>query len=115
MKWLRLWLSRCFRALERWLAPRYRTELVEDLLPERLEARTLYVVHDDGYLEQAAMICPCGCRRVLHMNLLRDSRPCWQLTQHSDGSATLHPSVWRNKDCRSHFWFRQGRVFWVGH
>ncbi|MDM9644782.1 DUF6527 family protein [Rhizobium sp. S163] len=25
---------------------------------------------------------------------------------------TLHPSVWRNSGCRSHFWVRRGRIAW---
>ncbi|WP_249167217.1 DUF6527 family protein [Bradyrhizobium sp. JYMT SZCCT0428] len=24
----------------------------------------------------------------------------------------IHLSVWRQKDCKSHFWFRHGRVKW---
>ncbi|MDP9316781.1 MAG: DUF6527 family protein [Chloroflexota bacterium] len=58
------------------------------------------------------MLCPCGCKRTLHMNLIPDEHPCWHLMQHEDGTATLHPSVWRKTDCRSHFVFRHGRVQW---
>lgn len=58
------------------------------------------------------MLCPCGCGRVLHMNLLPDERPCWRVTRHEDGSASLHPSVWRKKDCGFHFWFKKGQVKW---
>lgn len=90
----------------------YRTIMVNDALPAKLAGGTLYVVEDDGFLEQAAMLCPCGCQRTLHMNLLPDERPCWQFTQHADGTATLHPSVWRKKDCGAHFLFRQGQVIW---
>ena len=90
----------------------YRTVMVGEALPPTLAEETLYVVDDDGFLEQAAMLCPCGCQRVLHMNLLPDERPCWRLTQHADGSATLFPSIWRKKNCGSHFWFRRGQVFW---
>lgn len=90
----------------------YRTVIANETLPAQLTAHTLYVVDDDGFLEQAAMLCPCGCGRILHMNLLSDERPCWQLTQHADGTATLYPSVWRKMDCGSHFWFRQGQVVW---
>jgi Family of unknown function (DUF6527) len=90
----------------------YRTVLVDEALPAELVANTLYVVNDDGFLEQAAMLCPCGCQRTLHMNLLPDDRPCWRLTQHADGTASLFPSVWRQKDCGSHFWFREGKVIW---
>ena len=92
--------------------PPYATRFVEEALPQKLKRRVLYVVQEDGFLEQAAMICPCGCGSVLHMNLLPDERPCWEVTQHGDGTASLHPSVWRQKDCKSHFWFRRGRVRW---
>lgn len=98
--------------LRRWIIPPYATQVVEDVLPQKLQWRTLYVVQDDGFVEQAAMVCPCGCRRTLQMNLLADERPVWRLTQHDDGTATLHPSIWRQKDCGSHFWFRRGRVQW---
>lgn len=94
-----------------WSRP-YRTITVEESLPPQLKGRTLYIVEEDGYQEQAAMICPCGCGAVLHMNLLTDARPCWEVTQHADGTATLYPSVWRKKDCRSHFWLHRGRVQW---
>ena len=97
---------------DRHLARRYRTLLVEANLPERLKSRYLYIVQEDGFEEQAAMLCPCGCGRVLHMNLLPDDRPCWKLTRHEDGTPSLHPSVWRKKDCGSHFWLREGRVIW---
>jgi len=103
----RAWLS-----VYRRLVPPYRTLVVEEALPKTLRRRTLYVVQEDGYREQAAMICPCGCGQVLQMNLLPDEQPCWHLTEHEDGTASLHPSVWRKKDCGSHFWFRQGRVEW---
>jgi hypothetical protein len=92
--------------------PPYRTLVVEESLPKKLKRRTLYVLQEDGFEEQAAMLCPCGCRRVLQMNLLRDERPYWHLTRHEDDTASLQPSVWRKKDCGSHFWFRRGRVEW---
>jgi hypothetical protein len=114
MKWIRRLVRRAYDRLYDRLIPRYRTLFVEDMLPKSLRRCTLYIVREDGILEQAAMSCPCGCGRVLQMNLLSDERPCWQLTQHNDGSATLHPSVWRKKDCGAHFWFRRGRIQWCG-
>ncbi|WP_456672422.1 MULTISPECIES: DUF6527 family protein [unclassified Bradyrhizobium] len=118
----RFWLNKYGRAnrfvrgaygrIHNWIVPPYPTLFVEDTLPKQLKRRTLYIVEEDGFQEQAAMICPCGCRSVLHMNLLPDERPCWRVTRHDDGTATLHPSVWRKKECGSHFWFRNGRVVW---
>jgi hypothetical protein len=104
--------NRLAQAWADWRNPPYRTKGVQGQLPATLAARTLYIVQEDGYEEQAAMLCPCGCKQVLHMNLLTDERPCWTVTVHADGTSTLHPSVWRQKDCLSHFWFRQGRVIW---
>lgn len=107
---------RLFSAAREWLrdrlTPAYRTMVVQEYLPKTIEPRTLYIVEEDGNEEQAAMVCPCGCRKTLHMNLLPDDRPCWKVTKHGDGTATLHPSVWRKIECRSHFWFRRGRVVW---
>lgn len=101
-----------WRAVLGWFNPPYRTVTVSEALPSNLQSRVLYILEEDGFEEQAAMLCPCGCKRVLHMNLLTDERPCWRVTRHSDGTASLHPSVWRKKDCGSHFWFRKGRVHW---
>ena len=103
-----------WRNVCRGLVPPYHTLIVEEALPKTLRRRTLYVVQEDGFREQAAMICPCGCGRVLHMNLLPDERPYWRLTEHGDGTASLHPSVWRKKECGSHFWFRRSRIEWCG-
>jgi len=94
------------------IVPPYRTVDVEEHLPSVLAKRTLYVVSEDGYEELAAMLCPCGCRQVLHMNLLGDERPRWRVRRHLDGTTSLEPSIWRKKDCRSHLWFKRGRVHW---
>jgi hypothetical protein len=112
LNWLLNLLLLIWRAVLSWFDPPYRTVVAKDVLPSRLTKRTLYIVEDDGYEEQVAMLCPCGCGRVLHMNLLPDERPCWKLIRHMDGSASLHPSVWRKKDCGSHFWFKKGKVQW---
>ena len=95
-----------------WRRPVYQTAYVEETSPDCPEPNTLYVVREDGFEEEAVMVCPCGCQSILHMNLLKDERPCWNLILHKDGTVTLLPSVRRRKGCGSHFWFRKGRVFW---
>lgn len=42
----------------------------------------------------------------------KHERPVWRLNVHEDGTSTLRPSVNRMRGCRTHFWFRRGRVFW---
>lgn len=95
-----------------WCGKTYVTELTDEM-PDRLLPATVYLVGEGEYLWNASMICPCGCGQALHMNLQPDSRPLWRATRHPDGTVTLHPSVWRQKGCRAHFWFRNGAVQWA--
>ena len=112
MKPLRRFFKRVYAWAERWFDPPYRTMVVEESLPTRLLRRTVYIVREDGFDEQVALLCPCGCGRVLQMNMLPDERPCWCVIQNVDGTVTLNPSVWRRKGCGSHFWLRNGRIRW---
>jgi len=72
-------MGRFFHKIGNWitakLQPKYAVTVVVEFLPERLDRKTLYIVQEDGYTEQAAMICPCGCKQILHMNMLPDERP----------------------------------------
>jgi hypothetical protein len=81
-------------------------------LPSELDSRILYAVGEAEYLWFAAMVCPCGCGEILYMSLLPESRPRWKLMEHSDGAASLEPSIWRLKGCRSHFWLKRGMIKW---
>lgn len=105
-------LKRIASGLRDCLRPQFNTEYVEEDAPERPRPKTLYVVMEDGTPWSAAMLCPCGCGDTLHMNLLPDERPLWSLMVNGEGASTLQPSVNRIKGCRSHFWFRNGRVHW---
>lgn len=111
-------LSKWWNVLRGWLSgwPRRRPALVRALrveeIPEVLDGMILYAVGEAEYLWFAALVCPCGCGETLHMSLLPDERPRWRLTEHSDGTASLTPSVWRVKGCRSHFWLQRGKIEW---
>ena len=108
------WLHRLCAWIASWFSSRpvvYRTLVVEEL-PERLDASTIYLVGEGGHVWIAAMVCPCGCAQVIQLNLIPPRRPLWRVTRHADQTVTLYPSVWRTKGCRSHFWFRNGRIDW---
>ena len=116
MRWIssvlsrfRLFLRKRFKFISTYP---YITCFVESDLPSKLRRNTIYIIQEDGFLEYASMLCPCGCRKILYMNLIPDERPCWHLQEHLDGTVSLYPSVWRQKDCYSHFWFKCGRVYW---
>jgi Family of unknown function (DUF6527) len=109
-------LFRLLSQLKAWLGKRfnrpYQTCIVEGDLPARLRRGIVYIVQEDGCLEHVSMLCPCRCNQVLHMNLILDERPCWQVTKHPNQTISLHPSIWRKKGCHSHFWFQENRVYW---
>ena len=83
---------------------------VEDL-PETLREGRLYVAGEAGYEWATALVCPCGCGDVIHLNLLSRARPCWTFSE-KDGKVGLEPSVWRRQGCRSHFFLRRGEIEW---
>lgn len=58
MSWLRRIFARFEARVRSWFDRPYRTMTVEEALPKRLKRRTLYVVREDGFSEQAAMLCP---------------------------------------------------------
>ncbi|WP_141211775.1 DUF6527 family protein [Pseudanabaena sp. SR411] len=83
-----------------------------DDLPETLISSRLYVVGEGDYLWYAAMLCPCNCQAILYMNLSPDERPKWSLSSDVHNKATLKPSIWRKVGCESHFWLRDGKIYW---
>lgn len=109
-----------FKFLRRWWVhrfggePHYELESVESDPPEAFSPHILYVVTEDGEPWHVAMLCPCGCHAAIELNLIPDERPCWRLTRHWRGLPSIHPSIWRKRGCRAHFWIRRGRVLWSG-
>jgi hypothetical protein len=98
----------------RWLIKEeqpWTTTQVEEL-PDELKARTVYVLGEGRHVWSVAMVCPCGCGDTIHLNTLAGTRPRWRMRRHRDESITLHPSVWRNTGCRSHFFLRAGHIMW---
>jgi hypothetical protein len=90
---------------------RFRSVVVDDV-PETLKDYELYLVGSQVSPWLAAMRCPCGCGASLLLNLLPEERPCWSVRETQKGIVSLHPSVWRQVGCRSHFFLRDGRIQW---
>jgi hypothetical protein len=109
------WLERFWSWLFGWITGRARVYLSQRTAdaPDRPEKNTVYIVGEDGYDWSAVMKCPGGCGKVLEMNLLPDAKPVWRVTEHGDGSVSLHPSVWLKTGCRCHFILQRGRVRWT--
>jgi len=108
---------KALKALSSWIRnqirPTFATMYVQEEPPEQPKNKVLYIVLEDELPWSAAMLCPCGCGEMLHLNLLPDERPRW-IHQHGQNQlSSLEPSVHRIKGCRSHFWFRKGKVYWT--
>lgn len=105
LKRVKVWILNYFR-------PRFKTVFVEEDLPTKLKTKTIYIITEDNEPWHVAMLCPCGCNATLQMNLIPDEYPVWRLEYHKNGFSTLNPSIWRKKGCLSHFWLRNGHIYW---
>lgn len=109
MKWSR-WLLR----LSEKLLPARRITIIEaDTPPQKLPWRNLVLAREDKEDWAVAFRCPCGCGNRIELMLIEEAIPNWKLNIDPEGKPTLHPSIWRQKGCKSHFWLRNGKVTWV--
>jgi Family of unknown function (DUF6527) len=90
----------------------YQYKFVEDV-PDLLKLGTLYIINNNNFPWQVAMLCPCGCKKILHMNLMKDHNPRWRFKIDNKNKISLHPSIWRTVGCKSHFFVKKGKILWV--
>jgi len=113
MRWLLAIRKAAFRERRRlldWLRPPILVVLVPER-PTKLCRNILYVTQQANGPAFGFLRCPCGCKQTLHLRFFGDRRPRWEL-QTLSGKATVHPSVWRQTGCKSHFVLRDGKVNW---
>ena len=101
--WILSWFVRPIHPLK--------TLFVEEL-PEFLNPKAIYVIGEGSHRWFVAMACPCGCHATLEVSLLHEAIPRWTLIEHSNGTISLNPSIWRTVGCRSHFFLQQGKIKW---
>ena len=88
--------------------------VLADKIPDDIDPGSIYLLGTTGRPWAAAFACPGGCRELIELNLLPEGNPSWRAAVHKDGTASLHPSVWRTIGCQSHFWILRGRIVRVG-
>ncbi|MFK4719103.1 DUF6527 family protein [Bradyrhizobium niftali] len=69
------------------------------------------VIIQRGALRSVLMRCPDGCGETLVVNLDPRVGKSWRLDMRTD-KPTLHPSVWRDGGCGSHFIIWRGQLLW---
>lgn len=77
-----------------------------------IQPNTFYLVAPSNKLKWAMFLCPCGCGHVITLSLQRVHNPHWRLDKKTEVRPTLYPSVWQKTPCYSHFWLRDGRIYW---
>ncbi|WP_405078423.1 DUF6527 family protein [Pectobacterium carotovorum] len=79
-----------------------------DTMPKDLELGILYYSKKYG---TAAHLCACGCGSKIRTPIDKNE---WSLTETNQGP-TLSPSIgnWQ-KECRSHYFIRRGKIVWCG-
>lgn len=80
--------------------------------PDIVDSKTIYAIGEDDFLAFVVMLCPCGCNKKIHLNLMQGNKPTWSLSIRN-GVPTLRPSIWRKVGCDSHFFIREGKVVWA--
>jgi len=73
---------------------------------------TFYLVTDGKNHKWTLFQCPCGCEHVITLSLQSTHNPHWRFTMNTAGQPTLYPSIWQDTSCFSHFWLKEGRIYW---
>jgi hypothetical protein len=82
-------------------------------LPDEIPRRDVVLVRDDDEQDWSiGMRCPCGCGDKIELMVIPEAKPRWSVARDHRGRVSLHPSVWRQTGCRSHFWVQRGKIKW---
>lgn len=81
--------------------------------PDEIERGFVYLVGAREAPWCAVMVCPCGCGAQIDLSLIKRDRPHWRAKVHWNTTVSLHPSIWRVRGCKSHFFVRRGRINWA--
>ncbi|HHB8032613.1 TPA: DUF6527 family protein [Klebsiella pneumoniae] len=85
----------------------------DDSLPEKMPLRSIILARDGDEDWCIGFKCPCGCDRTIELLVIDEASPRWSYCLDNNRLPTLHPSIWLKDGCKSHFWIKKGRVFWV--
>lgn len=104
LKWL-------FQPLSSFWDDTYSVLYVEDPV-DNPKSKILYIIGTVEEPWQVELVCPCGCNEKIVLPVNESTSPRWDLKILNHRTPTLHPSVWRSKGCKSHFFLRNGKVIW---
>lgn len=97
-------LSRIFKR-------RYYYEFCKEV-PISYNSKIIYVIGETHHPWLLSFICPCGCKKIIYLNLLKETTPCW-IYKIKDEKISISPSIWRIDGCKSHFFLKENKIQWV--
>ncbi len=102
INWLRAWI---------WHTNNFSFQFTNDI-PEKVAQNKILIIGEPENYWLVILKCPCGCKNIIHLNLLKEARPCWTFLVNKK-KISLKPSIWRKTGCKSHFFIKNGKVKWV--
>ena len=86
--------------------------IVDQPLPEAMEAGKIYIVGGPGYQKWAVFRCPKHEEEIVQLSLMQNRHPRWTIAVDFLDRPTIHPSVRQLDGAYAHFWVRSGCVEW---
>jgi len=93
-------------------SPRFYAVKQADEIPDELVENLFYLIGQKEHIWCGVVLCPCGCKKAIHLNLLPKGSPKWSFRIEKDKTISIYPSIWRTSGCCSHFFLNQGKVHW---
>lgn len=90
----------------------FSVQYVEDPV-DNPKNKVLYIIGTKDQPWQVEMLCPCGCNDKIVLPVNYETSPRWSIKVNGNGLSTLHPSIWRSKGCKSHFFLLGGKIKWA--
>lgn len=106
------WFFGLFKSKKEFKNDLFKLEIVREL-PENPKNKIFYIEGDKikNDFWYGFLLCPCGCKETITLNLINDAKPCWNVSI-VENNFSVSPSIWKIKNCKSHFWIRDRKIFW---
>lgn len=92
----------------------YAYEFIENQIsPDKLADKTIYVVRNNKLYKWVLMKCPCGCNDLITLSLMKSHKPNWRIKFDLAKRISLSPSIWKKDGCRSHFFISKSKLKWA--
>jgi hypothetical protein len=86
-------------------------EARSDAIQAAMNPGVAAVVRSGDQRKWILLMCPCGCKNQIALNLMKTHTPYWRLEVRANDTFSIYPSV-DSQTCGAHFWIKNGQVIW---